>query len=467
MFSRQTTTTPLALRTLLATWILLATLPLCAPAMDSGRPRPVSEQEYWVQYERKDWEHAILEAEKLVDAARVNSNAAPVELAEHLSLLGNAQLANKNYIAAQAAFSEALQILEPRLAATSDKLLDPLRGMGYSLAGAGKHDLAVPFMERALIVSRRTHGLFNFNQQGILRQLAASQSKLGDYPDAEQQMQYLLRVGEHTYGAGDARMASVHGLVGDFYMQAGLASVGRDSYREALRVVEKKLGKNDLATVEPLRAYADSYKRELFLSGFGFKSGNERQGVTGDSMQQEPKAFNPRYLNVEGERALKRALKTLDSHPARPPALLVDTLLDLGDWYMIKSQPEEAIPYYRRAVGLLDQVEPERSAVARAKMSFPVQVYYAIPALATRNLNRPDEEVDQRHVHVAFTVGADGAVRDEAVIDQDATSRQISETLAAVRAARYRPKFVNGEPVETKEVSLRQVFRQRKERDTE
>jgi tetratricopeptide (TPR) repeat protein len=447
--------------------ILLAASPACAVAMEVAKPRPASEQEYWAQFERKDWEQAVLAAEKLVDAARSNSNVAPLELADNLSLLGNAQLANRNYIAAEAAYSEALHILEPRLAPTSEKLLEPLRGLGYTLAAGGKQDLAIPFMERALIVSRRTHGLFNFNQQGILRQLATSHSKLGNYPAAEQQMQYLLRVGEHTYGANDPRMASIYGVIGDFYMQAGLVSVGRDSYREGLRIVERKLGRNDLAVVEPLRAYAESYRRELFLSGFGFKSGNERQGVISDAVQPEAKAVNPRYLNIEGERALERAVKTLDSHPTRPTSLLVDTLLDLGDWHMIKSESDEAMPYYRRALSLLDQVEPERSGAARAQMSYPVQVYYALPLLATRNLNRPDDEVDQRYVHVVFTVGADGSVRNETVLEQDATARQVSETLSAARSARYRPKFVNGEPVDTKEVSLRQVFRQRKDREAE
>jgi tetratricopeptide (TPR) repeat protein len=447
-------------------WILLAA-PVCTPAMDTLKQRPASEQEYWAQYERKDWEQAILAAEKLVEAARANSNAAPLELAEDLSLLGNAHLANRNYIAAEAAYSEALQILEPRVAPHSEKLLEPLRGIGFTLAASGKHDLAVAHMERALLVSRRTHGLFNFNQQTLLRQLAASQSKLGNYASAEQQMQYLLRVGEHTYGANDPRMASIHGIIGDFYMQAGLVSVGRESYREGLRVVEKKLGRNDLALVEPLRAYADSYKRELFLSGFGFKTGNERQGTLSDSMQPDAKALNPRYLNVEGQRALLRALKILDSHPTRSTAVLFDTLLDVGDWHMIKGEPAEAMPYYTRAIGLLDQVEPERSGAARVKVSFPAQVYYAIPMLATRHLNRPDEDVDQRFVHVIFTVAADGSVRDESVIEQDATPRQVSETLSAIRTARYRPKFVNGQPVETKQVSLRQVFRQRKERESE
>ena len=443
--------------------VLLALLPICALADIPERPE--SEQEYWAQFEKKDFDQAVIAAEKLVEAARAKSNTAPLDLAEDLSLLGNAQLAKRNYLAAESAYAEALQILEPRVAPTSEKLLDPLRGMGYALSAAGKHEQAIPHMERALLVSRRTNGLFNFNQQGILRQLAASQSKLGNYPAAEQQMQYLLRVGEHTYGKNDPRMAPIHGLVGDFYMQAGLVAVGRDSYRQALNVVEKKLGRNDLAIVEPLRAYADSYRRELFLLGFGFKTAStERQAIS--EPQLDPKAINPRYLNVEGERALQRALKTLDSHPTtRSTAMLVETLLDLGDWHMIKNEPDEALPHYRRAISLVDQVEADRIDAARAKFSFPVQVYYGIPLLATRHLNRPDEEVDQRYVHVVFTVTADGGVRDERVIDQDATPRQISETLSAVRTARYRPKFVNGEPVDTIDVSMRQVFRQRKERE--
>jgi tetratricopeptide (TPR) repeat protein len=427
--------------------------------------RPESEQEYWAQVEKKDWDQAILAAEKLVEAARAKSNTAPLELAQDLTLLGSVQLANRNYIAAGAAYSEALQIIEPRVTPTSEKLLEPLRGLGYTLAASGKHEEAVPYLERALLVSRRTHGVFNFNQQGLLRQLAASEAKLGDYLVAEQQMQYLLRVGEHTYGKNDPRMATIHGLVGDFYMQAGLVGIARDSYRDALQVVEKKLGRNDLATVEPLRAYADSYRRELFLSGLGLKTGSERQA--GIEPQMDSKSVNPRYLNVEGERALKRALKTLDSHPNRSTRLLFDTLLDLGDWFMIKSAPEEAIAPYKRAASLLDQIEADQSSAARAKLSFPTQLYYAIPLLATRHLNRPAEEVEERYVRVSFTVSAAGGVRDERVIDQDASPRQVSETLSAIRGARYRPKFVDGEPVDTLDVSLRQVFRQRKERDTE
>src|SRR5262245_56741929 len=98
-----------------------------AYSMDSTA-RPAQEQEYWAQLKSENWDQAVLAAEKLIETARLNSNQAPLELAHVLTLLGNAQFADANYLAAEAAYSEALQILTTRVAPTSDKLLDPLRG---------------------------------------------------------------------------------------------------------------------------------------------------------------------------------------------------------------------------------------------------------------------------------------------------------------------------------------------------
>jgi tetratricopeptide (TPR) repeat protein len=445
--------------------LLWSALMQCAPSLATAADRPASQQEYWAQIERRDWDQAILEAEKLVEAARPNSNDDPAALAEVLVLLGSAQLASRNYVAAESAYSEALQILQPRVVPTSDKLLEPLRGMGYTLAYAGKHEQAIPYMERALLVSRRTHGVLNINQQGILRQLATSQAKVGKYIEAEQHMQYLVRVGQQTYGAQDPRMADIFDALGDFYLQAGLATAARDAYRRALYVTEKKLGRDALATVQPLRSYADSYRSELLFAMYGIRDPSERLGT--EPAYSDGRGMSPRHLNSEGERALLRAIKTLDSHPTRSTAVLFNTLLDLGDWYMTKGLPEEAMPQYRRAAALLDQVEPEHAAASQTKLSFPAQLYYPVPSAATRNLNRAKDELDERFVHLAFTVNVDGSVADVRVVEENASDRHVNDTLTAIRSARYRPKFVNGEPVTTNDVSLRQVFKLRRDRETE
>ena len=65
-------------------------------------------------------------------------------------------------------------------------------------------------------------------------------------------------------------------------------------------------------------------------------------------------------------------------------------------------------------------------------------------------------------VGLRFTVTDTGDVQDAKVIEQNGSSRQASEALEAIRSARYRPKFVNGEPVDTQGVVNREVFKIRK-----
>src|SRR5262249_52695569 len=119
-------------------------------------PRPESEQEYWAQIDRQDWSAAVTAAEQLVAAARDKAPPQPLVLADALVLLGNAQYGAKNYDAAEKAYTESLQTVEQHAGAASPKLLDPLRGLGYTLAATNRHKEAVPPLERALLIDRRS-----------------------------------------------------------------------------------------------------------------------------------------------------------------------------------------------------------------------------------------------------------------------------------------------------------------------
>jgi TonB family protein len=186
-----------------------------------------------------------------------------------------------------------------------------------------------------------------------------------------------------------------------------------------------------------------------------------------DAASMEPKGINPKYLSSDGERALQRALAILDSHPETPPATLTDTLIQLGDWYQVKHQPEKALPYYRRAAALVAKDDQPETEAAVAPMSFPVRVYYPLPPLAMRNRQLSPTETEEKFVSVQFTVTGSGEVQDAKVIEQNGSQRQASEALEAIRASRYRPKFVNGEPVDTEGVVNREVFKVRKQDDDE
>jgi TonB family protein len=449
---------------------LLAAFPAARAA--EAPPRPESQQEYWAQVDRKDWSAAIAAAEKLVAAARDNAKQQPLVLAEALALLGNANYGAKNYEAAEQAFTEAAQTVEQHAGAASPKLLDPLRGLGYTLAASNRHKEAVPPLERALLIDRRSYGLYDIGQQSVLRQLAESLVKTGQTADAERHVNYLMQLGERAYGRRDPRQvpnlcfaAAWHADVGDF--------IGaRAIYRHAIMIVEQKLGPNDPTMVEPLRSLAGTFTQELYYSTLGFRTqSRERMPTDADGSSSESKQINPKYLNSEGEKALDRAVKILELQPPTAHDTLMATLIQSGDWYQIKHVPDKALPYYRRAAALnatLASAAPasdagSTAAAEPAPLSFPVRVYYPSPSHSARTTTLPADQVDERFVEVQFTVTDEGDVSDAKITGSNGTAREASDALTAIRAARFRPKFVNGEPVQTTGMTNREVFRTRKE----
>jgi TonB family protein len=423
-----------------------------------------AQQEYWAQVDRQDWSAAAAAAESLVATARDRADQ-PLALADALSLLGDAQLAQADYVAAENAFREALQIVEQDGHAANPKLIGPLRGLGYTLAAAGKHEQAAAYLERALLISRRSYGLFDRGQQGMLRQLADSLSHQGRIDEGERHMNYLQRIGERIYGRRDPRLVDTLCTIGDWYAQAGTFSMARAKYREALQIVEKKLGENDLAAVQPLRALARSYTKELYYASLGLRTESVERAPRDADGSTEPRPLNPRFLSSDGEKALERALKIMDAQNEPPSDVLIATLIQAGDWFQTKHQPERALSLYRRAASLGAGAPDHTRDSQPAPLSFPVRVYYPTPLLATRNTMLPPQQVEEKFVEVEFTVTGAGDVANARVTDRNGTSRQASEALQAIRAARFRPKFVNGEPVETPGLTNREVFRVRKQTD--
>lgn len=426
--------------------------------------RPAAQQEFWAQYDKKDWGAAIEEAKRLADQARAEAQQDPLALSTALTLLGNAQLSGGDKVGAEASYREALQIVESQGGVASPALVDPLRGLGYSLAQLDRHGEAIPYLERALIIGRRSYGLFDPSQQGMLRQLASSLTHEGRIEDAENQILYLLRIGEQAYGKRDPRMAPVLCMIGNWYVDTGNFQLGRDRFREAMSLVERKLGKNDPALVEPLRSLARSYVQEIYFMTQGYTRLQERTPL--DFQGAEPKAINPKYISSDGEKALERALALLDARPDTTPMLLTETLIQLGDWFQLKHQPERALTHYRRAASVVASMSSP-SPEAAAALSFPVRIYYPLPPLAMRNRQLSPEQIDEKYVSVEFTVTGSGDVQNAKVIEQNGTSRQASEALEAIRASRFRPKFVDGEPVDTQGVVNREVFKMRKQQDEE
>lgn len=433
-------------------------------APDDGAPlRPAAQQEYWSQVERKDWSAAIASAQALVEQARAEVNSDPIGLVRALTLLGSAQMRGSDLAGAEASFTEALELAERREGAASQHTLDPLRGLGFTLAAGGRHGEAVPYLDRALLIAHRTHGLFHVGQQPILRQLANSLTNTGEPLVAERHVNYMRQVGERSYGRDDPRMIPLLTSVADWHTEVGNFDDGRRIYREAVRLADKKLGPQDLALVEPLRHLAASFTYELFFGASGFMNPRKAVEVRDTGLMPQRRLGNPRYIDTEGQRALLRALDVINANADTPPQVLIDTLVETGDWYQVKQDYKKAVSYYRQAAQAY-LAAPDRESL-RNPLAFPVRVYNPVAPAIARGNKIPLPDAQEVFVQLEFTVGADGLVKDAKVVESNVHSRATSEVLSAIRDARFRPRFENGEPVDTVAMSFREVFRARQRTD--
>lgn len=426
--------------------------------------RPPTAQEYWALADKKDWAAALATAQTLVESARKNAQGEPLELVRALVMLGNAQLQSADLTTAETTFREALTLAEQHDGAASRHTLEPLRGLGFALAAADRHPEAIPYLDRALLISHRTHGLFHIGQQSILKQLAHSLTLLGQPLVAGRHINYMLTVGERAYRANDPRRIALMSSVADWHNEIGNFREARNLYREAVQLVEKNLGKNDLSQIEPLRRLAASFTYELAFRASGLMDPREAAEAEENGGFSDRKPGNPRYIDNEGLRALQRALQVLEANPDAPPQLMIDTLVDAGDWFQTKHDFKRALPFYQRAA-LLYQQHTAQGADLRDPLSFPVRVYYPVPGAIARGNRLSPSEAQEVFVQLEFTVTAEGQVKDAKILDSNTASRRATEILNAMRYARFRPKLVNGEPVETTAMGFREVFRARKRAD--
>jgi tetratricopeptide (TPR) repeat protein len=234
--------------------------------------------------------------------------------------LGDSFLNESQYAAAEGAYAEAVRLAEQHGELEGERLLTPLLGLGTALAGSGRHEEAVPHLQRAVAIARVQHGLFDLHQQDMLKTLAASLTAVGRVPEAQDLMIYRARVAEKTYGEESPEVIPALCDLGDWFAEVRMSPEARMTFQVALNIVGTKLSLNDLAIVEPLRGVARTYMRRVSYpeSALRPREAPPYYAITHVG-PPSPTRFDAsgkaiveaRVLNREGEYALQRALRIL------------------------------------------------------------------------------------------------------------------------------------------------------------
>lgn len=401
-----------------------------------------------------------------VNAARSSADADPLALEVALTALGDAFLDARQYAKAEAAYNEALQSAERHAGLESERVLASLLGLGKTLAASGRHQPAVPRLQRALAIQRSQYGLFDLRQQDTLKTLAASLTALDRTVEAQDLMIYRVRTAEKNYGEANPRVIPAVCELGNWFAEVGMPAEARMTFQMALNIAGDREGLNAPILVEPLRGIARTYMRRMsYPKDWKPRPPHRHCQTQGPCwFPNDPPDIQPSGLNREGERALQRALRILEADPGASMQTLIETLIQMGDWRQIQKAPREALPYYQRAWKLIHEATSLSGSAATA-LNVPVRVYYPTPQIVVDVPAGSAEETRSNYVQVEFTVAADGSVRDARIVDHDTREQYAQEIFAAVRASRFRPKFTDGQAVAATGITYREVFWTGKPRD--
>jgi len=464
---------PTACRLLLALAGLAWALPAAADAPDrapltsaaDAPPRaPVSQSEAYAEFKRlfEAGEHAaaVEQARKVVEMAERAEPAAAEELQVAVMNLGLAERTAGDYVAAEASYQRAIGLIEASGRLTSPRYARAHAGLALTYYDARRYDLAAPAFDRAIALNRRAEGLFNEDQLPLLEKQADSLTEVGRAEEALQAHRYALRLVGRRFGERSLRYAAELESFGRWYTRARAYDASRATLKRSAELIAALKGPEAMELVGPLTSIAENARRWIHDPQARAQSPDEeeRRAMYHDPVMPGPPSLSPSTIESEGLRALERAAVIADSHPDAPPATVAGVRVQLGDWHQAKQAHERALPHYQRAWQVASQVTEDGRALSEALFGAPLLLNFSAPDGWNRYAQRPPEEVERRDVEVEMTVTAQGLVRDARVVADGGDPKLAARGQRAAESGRYRPRLVDGEPVDTPALRFVQPF---------
>ena len=387
------------------------------------------------------YDEADTVAKRIVTLAIQITGPRSSETAKALTNLGIVQHRNKQFDAAQQNFESAIDIIEDVEDRLNGRLINPLKGLGAAQLEAGRPDLAKQTFNRAVHITHVNDGPHNMGQIEILESLAETSVRLGSVEDAREMHDKIYRLQQRRYD--DDQLALVPPLMrrAEWQHRAGYIMDEQATYRRAIRIIEDFADKKDLRLIDPLTRLGESY----FYTD-----------MHGDQ--------NTYHTPVTGEIYFKRALKIAESHPDSDWAVVTNSKIALGDYYMMQGMNTRARRIYQDVWENL--TSDEQKLIFRDQTfgeAIPLN-QRPLPDFAGESnpsaLTGTESEFEQGNVTVSYTVTDRGRV-----IDLEAVEVYPPEFVDMQRAVQremrvrmYRPRYEEAEPVKSEGQVLTHMF---------
>jgi hypothetical protein len=332
-------------------------------------------------------------------------------------------------------------------------LIRPLWELGLLYVEWNRCSDAIPLLDHAVQLLRADEGLFTVTQLEFFDPLERCYLALDRQTDFRRAQEYRVLIAERTYGRNDPAMLPVLSRTARWYEDAGYYISAREIHGKALDIVRMSGSDNDVRMVEPLRGIARAYRLE-YIRGVESVDADFKRGSRFESLTSSTSPVPT--LDIRGETSLKIAVKSLEAH-SRPDAssatsaILIDTLFELADWYRMTDDGRAALAVDRRAWVVSQAQMDGHETLFDQPQPIPFHMGISLPWRSPKANERYWADID-------YTVTRSGRISNVKIEQSNAPKFIRSKLVQSLLNTLLRPRFVNGEPVDTEHVRSRQMI---------
>ena len=388
-------------------------------------------------------EEAILLTKQLLLDNQELSTRDPLLFVKLLKNFGVILLFGEFFEDALAVLDEAIRLTQPFAPGSNTEMVGLQMSKIMPLLALGRIEEAEDIPNRLLQLVRSQCQNCIEQELFLLDELFELKSNRGEVIDADRLKRQKLQVHEQAYGEDGEELLPTLEELGQYfayravtsaqfedpamrYQQEALFRESLDLYDRAIKIIEDHYGPNDLRLV------------------------NSLQGIAQARLMQR--------ANSKSEQALERALFIIESNPTTNLPDRVEAIIRMGDLY-IRTSDDRAGETYLRAWNLMEE-NPDYDWLKRQAFGAPTRLYPREQRIAYIDRRPKNVNADEELFIVAeYMVRTDGKVRDVKLLDNNVPSTQRRRLRTQLSAARFRPRIVNGELVNTENLILRQSFR--------
>jgi tetratricopeptide (TPR) repeat protein len=373
-------------------------------------------------------------------------------------------------------YQRAISDLESEEGVYGAQLAEKLSSLGAALQFNDEHDKAIKVFKRAIHLNRINDGLYTTTQMPLLEQQIASHMALGQWQDVTDRYRYLDWINTQNYGKDDPRMLPALNQLGRWHLRAYGMQLGKD--RETITNHLIKAHKYIERSIELLDESGPLDEERLIdeLNGltltnylFATYQRTAAQKI-GSPLPVDPEARHSammidKYINRSfraGKDAINRVIRIYANSEDAPPGSVAKAKVKMADWLFMFNKRRAAFDLYQEAYQLMTADESDNGQL-QATFGNPV----ALPNLDlmdTNNYTKTEQseyDPDNNYVLASFDVTPQGKAANIEIIDSkpvDNISAR-SQVKKSLRIAKFRPRFVGGEPALTEKMQLRVLSR--------